>query len=151
MYSLFESFSYMLVILTEYIASKAWYKMQHSLKWWKRTCCHGNTFNLPGQGLFTNMLWLLSNGKLFPRYEFWVMYYMPYMFRHANNTVLVSQPYLCSNYKEIPAIYWMTLVLIQNGHTTLRAITHVYGRVAFWLLQFLFMAFLLLLLRIEFY
>ena len=30
---------------------------------------------------------------------------------HVNNLFLVSQPYSHSNYKEIPAIYWMTLVL----------------------------------------
>ena len=39
---------------------------------------------------------------------------MCYMFRHANNIVLVSQPYLHSNYKEIPAIYWMALVCSEN-------------------------------------
>ena len=35
---------------------------------------------------------------------------MRYLFCHVNNIFLVSQPYLHSNYKEIPPIYWMTLV-----------------------------------------
>ena len=35
---------------------------------------------------------------------------MRFMFCHVNNIFLVSQPYSHSNYKEIPPIYWMTLV-----------------------------------------
>ena len=110
MYSLFESYSYIYVIITEHIASKAWYIMQHALKGLEHTGCHINTFLRPGQGRSTNDLLLLSNGKLLPGYEFLVTNYIRYMFCHVNNTFLVSQPYLHSNYKEIPSIYWMTLV-----------------------------------------
>ena len=68
----------------------------------------------PGQGRFTNLLWLLSNGKLLPGYDFWVTYYMGYMFCHVNILFWVSQPYSRLNYKEIPPIYWMTLVTGNN-------------------------------------
>ena len=36
------------------------------------------------------------------------------MLCHVNNLFLVSQPYVHSNYKEIPAIYWMTLVSFED-------------------------------------
>ena len=67
-------------------------------------------FNDLAKDVLLAFLWLLSNGKLLPGYEFWVTNHMRYMFCHVNNLFLVSQPYSHSNYKEILPIYWMTPV-----------------------------------------
>ena len=51
------------MIFTEYLSNMAVYKIEPFLKWSVGASYHGNSFKTPGQGRFTYIFSLLSNGR----------------------------------------------------------------------------------------
>ena len=70
MYSLFESFGYMQVTFTEYIASKAWYKMQHAGNDENTLVAMATHFNYLAKGILLTFFGCLATEHYCPDMNF---------------------------------------------------------------------------------